>query len=166
MAPASSEKVASDSASDGMLTHAWRYFELHANQRMSVFNFFLALSGIVSAGLAALLQGGAQLSFLGILLGVLLILVPVLFWKPDQRVSFLIKHAETALSELEGALPHEPARLFQCEPPKTDGVTSGHWWSRHWTYGQSFRMVFLVMAVIGFGGSLLSTFRFAGILCW
>ena len=165
MAP-SSEKMAGDSASDAMLTHAWRYFELHANQRMSVFNFFLALSGVVSAGLAALMQGSAQLSFLGALLGLLLILVSFVIWKLDQRVSFLIKHAETALSELESALPDERARLFLREPSKTDAVSSGHWWSRHWTYGQSFRMVFFVMACIGFGGSLLSTFRFAGILCW
>jgi len=93
--------MAEHSVSDTVLTHAGRYFELHANQRMSVFNFFLALSGVVSAGLAALVQGSAHLIFLGILLGLLLVLVSFIFWKLDQRVSFLIKHAEDALSELE-----------------------------------------------------------------
>jgi hypothetical protein len=166
MAPSSERVVADDSASDAVLMHAWRYFELHANQRMSVFNFFLALSGVVSAGLAALVQEDPHSSFLGVLLGLLLILVSFVFWKLDQRVSFLIKHAESALSELEGALPNKQARLFLCEPSKTDAVTSGHWWSRHWTYGQSFRMVFFVMALIGIGGSVLSTFRFAEILRW
>lgn len=116
-----------NSASDTMLAHAWRYFELHANQRMSVFNFVLALSGVASAGLAALLQGSSRLSFLGVLRGVLLALVAFVFWKLDQRVSFLIKHAEAALSELEHALPDERARLFLCEPAKTDVVSSGGW---------------------------------------
>jgi hypothetical protein len=71
--------MAEHSVSDTVLTHAWRYFELHANQRMSVFNFFLALSGVVSAGLAALVQGSAHLIFLGILL--------VITWTP-RRTAF------------------------------------------------------------------------------
>ena len=161
-----SKEQAADLAADAMLTHAWRYFELHAHQRMSVFNFFVALSGAVSAGLAAIVQGSAQVSFLGIVLGILLIMVSFVFWKPDQRTSFLIKHAEAALSVLERALPDERARLFLYEPFKTDAAASGNWWSRYWTYGESFRIVFLSIGLIGFGGSLLSTFWFAGILCW
>jgi hypothetical protein len=29
-----------------MMDHAWRYFELHASQRMSLFNFFLVLAAL------------------------------------------------------------------------------------------------------------------------
>ena len=38
--------MAEHSVSDTVLPHAWLYFELHANQRMPVFNFSLALSGV------------------------------------------------------------------------------------------------------------------------
>jgi ABC-type amino acid transport system permease subunit len=60
-----------------LLEHMWRYFELHANQRMTVFNFYLVLSGAIAAGLAATLQGSARLALVGIVLGALLALVRV-----------------------------------------------------------------------------------------
>lgn len=158
----------SDSAPQDLLFgHAWRYFELHANQRMSLFNFFLVLSGLVSAGLAASIQGSARLASLGVVLGLLLALVSFVFWKLDQRVSFLVKHAEQAISELEQSLPAECVRLFHLEPQQTERtVMSGHWWSRHWTYGRSFRTVFAIMGVFGVGGSALSVLRFAGAIAW
>jgi hypothetical protein len=153
--------------SDTVLTHAWRYFELHANQRMSIFNFFLVLSGVISTGLAASIQGSAYLGCVGVFLGILLTLVSFVFWKLDQRVSFLIKHAENALSEIECALPDECTRLFLHERGKTAvAVSSGRWWSRHWTYGRCFRLVFLIMAFVGLGGSALSMLRFADLISW
>ena len=78
--------------------HAWRYFELHANQRIAVFNFFLVLSGLIAAGLAAAVQAAGLLLVVGAVLGLLLALVSFIFWKLDQRTSFLIKHAEQALA--------------------------------------------------------------------
>jgi ABC-type uncharacterized transport system permease subunit len=62
-----------------MLEHAWRYFALHAGQRMSIFNFFLVLSGIVAAGLAACLQRHGPFQLIGVALGVLLALVSFTF---------------------------------------------------------------------------------------
>lgn len=55
-----------------MLEHAWRYFSLHAQQRLSLFNYFLLASGSVVAGPAACLQRS----------GLFQILVPgsALFW--------------------------------------------------------------------------------------
>lgn len=38
--------------------HAWKYVEIHAGQRMSIFNFFLVLSGLVLAGIAGCLSQG------------------------------------------------------------------------------------------------------------
>lgn len=150
-----------------LLEHAWRYFELHANQRITVFNFFLALSGAVAVGLATALQGSPRFASLGIPLGLLLVLVSFVFWKLDQRVSFLIKHAEKALAELERALPAECARLFHLEPGNAkDTLESGSWWSRHWTYGRSFRFVFVIMGVFGIVGSALSALKVAGVVSW
>lgn len=149
--------------SETALEHAWRYFELHANQRMSVFNFFLVLAGLVSAGLAAAIQGSPRLAVLGIVLGILLALVSFVFWKLDQRVSFLIKHAEAALAELEALIPNQQGRLFLNERTATSAACSrGSWWARYWTCGRSFRAVFWVMGTFGIAGSILSACRLAG----
>jgi hypothetical protein len=151
--------------SEVLLEHAWRYFQLHANQRMSVFNFFLVLSGAVAAGLAATVQGSQRFSSLGVALGLLLALVSFVFWKLDQRVSFLIKHAECALSELEKTLPAESARLFILEPSRAKtAAEAASWWSRQWTYGKAFRLVFLVMGLLGIAGAVLSLLKYFGVI--
>jgi len=154
-----------DEQSHNLMDHAWRYFELHANQRMSLFNFFLAISGVVLAGLAATLQASLNFSMLGIVLGALLAVISFIFWKLDQRVSFLIKHAETALVVLEKALPVNCSRLFLLEPSHTNEVAAAtSWWTRLWTYGKCFRLIFWVMGLTGFGGAVLSVLKATGVL--
>jgi len=150
-----------------MREHSWRYFELHAGQRITVFNYFLFASGATAAGLAATLQGTARFSSLGIALGVLLMLVSFIFWKLDQRVSFLIKHAEQALAETEQAFSAKEACLFLFEPKvTTESSDAANWWSRQWTYGRAFRFVFVVMGLFGVCGAGLSAAKFAGWLVW
>ena len=150
-----------------MREHAWHYFELHANQRIAVFNFFLLTSGAIAAGLATTLQGTPRFASLGIALGALLILVSFIFWKLDQRASFLIKHAENALAETEQEFSAREACLFLFEPKATKSASDqATWWSRHWTYGKAFRFVFGVMGLFGVAGAGLSLARFAGWLVW
>ena len=150
-----------------MREHAWRYFELHANQRIAVFNYFLVVSGAIAAGLATTLQGTQRFASLGIALGGLLVLVAFVFWKLDQRVSFLIKLAESALSETEHAFSAHSVCLFLFEPRNTSAAAANaSWWSRHWTYGKAFRLVFVVMAVFGIAGATLSALKFVGLVSW
>ena len=106
------------------LNHAWAYFELHAKQRIAVFNSFLVLSGFITAGLTAAIQAKGLMLLVGAGLGILLVLVSFIFWKFDQRVSFLIKNAERALIELESSFPEPSARLFSNEVTQTKGATS------------------------------------------
>jgi hypothetical protein len=147
--------------------HAWKYFEIHANQRIVIFNYFLVVSGATAAGLATTLQGSSRFASLGVVLGCLLVLVAFVFWKLDQRVSFLIKRAESALSEAESPFPLSAAHLFMREPEATKFATeNGSWWSRHWTYGKSFRFVFGAMAVFGVAGAVLSALKFTGLVSW
>lgn len=129
--------------------HAWRYFELHAKQRMAVFNFFLVLSGLILAGLSSTFDASSDKNMFGIALAILLILVSFIFWKLDQRTSFLIKHAEKALATSEADLNGDRAKLFATEPDETEKNKSGNWWQRHWTFGELFRTVFIAMGAIG-----------------
>lgn len=147
--------------------HAWRYFDLHAQQRMTVFNFFLFLVGLIGAGIATSAQATKDLSFLGCFLGLLLAFVSFIFWKLDQRVSFLMKRAEIAMASLETHLPGEVARLFSGEPNLTaEACASGGPWSRQWTYGRSFRVTFCSTGVFGLLAAMVSGLRLAGLLHW
>jgi len=150
-----------------MLDHTWRYFELHANQRMYIFNFFLVLSGLVAAGLAASFEGKGPLLLIGVVLGLLLALVSFVFWKLDQRVSFLIKNAEIALVELEALFPELRLRLFTEEPRLTQEARSAaSLLRRQWTYGHSFRFVFSIMGGVGLLFTILSISRYTGWIKW
>lgn len=154
-------------SSQSAIDHSWRYFELHANQRLTVFNFFVLFSGILTAGLAATLQGSERLALVGVAVGTLLCLLSWIFWKLDQRVSFLIKHAERSIGFIErGSLPKE-AQLFSDEAAEfSKHLQSCSSWRSPWTYGRCLRVVFVVMAGVGGFGSLLALFRFLGWFSW
>ncbi|HCF1770727.1 RipA family octameric membrane protein [Pseudomonas aeruginosa] len=130
---------------DRSIEHAWKYFELHAQQRMTVFNFFLAIAGLVAAGIGVGLQQGSQFSILVSLLGFFLVFVSFIFWKLDQRVSSMIKLAEAALCHLEGLGVTDEASIFSKEYKEANGKCG----KSIWTYGECFRLSFLVAGLIG-----------------
>ena len=127
------------------IEHAWRYFELHAQQRMTVFNFFLAISGLVAAGIGVSLQQGGEFSSLVSLLGCFLTLISLIFWKLDQRVSSMIKQAEVVLCHLEGLGLSDEAKIFTKEVATSKGTGLGE----IWTYGRCFRISFFMVGIIG-----------------
>ena len=93
--------------------YAWNYFELHANQRMSLFKFFITLAVFMAASLGATLV--QRFYFVGIVLGALLVVISFVFCKLDERVRVLIKNSEAALKTLERAFPN-PNAPEPCEP--------------------------------------------------
>ena len=95
---------------DKALDHAWRYFALHAQQRISVFNFFIVLSGIVATGIGAGFQAGKPMAPVVAILGALLTLFSFVFYRLDRRGSELVKLAEAALILGENTCMPEFAR--------------------------------------------------------
>ncbi|MBX9925798.1 MAG: hypothetical protein K2Y05_05525 [Hyphomicrobiaceae bacterium] len=147
--------------------HAWRYFELHSTQRLTVFNFFVVFSSLIAAGLGSVVSGEVTASGFGIPLGLLLCLLALVFWKLDQRNSSLIKRAEQVLSLAEGRSMEPAYRLFERESDAaTAANATGGRFLGQWTFGQSFRLMFLVMAFAGAGGVALSTLRLARVINW
>jgi hypothetical protein len=147
------------------LEHGWRYFALHAGQRLTLFNYFIAVSGVILAGGAAALQGTARFSLLGVALGLLLALLALVFYKLDQRTSALIKMSEQALAATEQQCMPLEARLFALE---INGGTTGFLnpSSAGWTYGRSLRLSFLVVGMLGLALCVLSLLRATEILRW
>jgi hypothetical protein len=139
--------------------HAWRYFTLHADQRLKTFNFYLIVATVLlGGGLTALKdnvlpQPGAALAFYS------LAVLSFVFWKLDQRNRELVKHGEAALLFIEARLPAPLAedapelRIFAHEAETTaDARRKQSWWrlwSRPMSYSDCFGMVFGTVATIG-----------------
>ncbi len=139
--------------------YAWAYFELHANQRMNSFNFFVVIAALLTAGLAGSLHKEFQFHSVGIFLSLALTFIAFIFWKLDQRVRFLIKHAEEALREIEkqrlkeaSVSREDQAVLFTVEVKKTENLLLKQcWrpWRWHLSYSDCFGLVFLTFGALG-----------------
>lgn len=146
-----------------ILEHAWRYFELHAGQRISMFNFFIVLSGLVCAGLADCMHRTGSFQLVGTGLGILLAFVSFVFWKLDQRTAFFVKLAEDAMTTLEASFPNATTRVVSTERERTSRAAEKKAPIQGiWTYGKAFRLVFATMALIGVGGALLCLVYYFG----
>ncbi|UZE49083.1 hypothetical protein ONR75_31005 [Rhodopseudomonas sp. P2A-2r] len=121
---------------------------------MSVFNFFVVLSGILTTGIAASLQGGKPMAPLTAILGALLALFAFVFQRLDRRGSGLVKLAEEALAAGETRCMPPYARILGLEETRTSAAGAGAW-----TFGKSFRIIFWTMGVGGAGASLVAICR-------
>jgi hypothetical protein len=79
---------------------AWDFFQIQAGQRLTTFNFYIALSSLLAGGLAASFKAGI-IPYIGLLLGFLLVLFSFIFWKLDCRNRELITSAEETLKFFE-----------------------------------------------------------------
>ena len=131
-----------------MQQYAWRYFELHANQRMSVFKFFIGLATFLTA---SLLAASVQSHYVpAALLGALLALVSFVFWKLDKRTRFLIKGSERALEDLEVvffAIDADFSRRLQLF--KQERMATAKIKGLFTTYGECLNVLFLTFAAVG-----------------
>ncbi len=146
------------------LQHCWKYYEILATQRMSVFNFFTVLAGLNLAGLGITFQQNSRFSFLGIMLSLLLVIASFVFWKLDQRSSFLIKRAEAAMAAAEQQSVNSSGQLFcsaQYQEAQSPDIRP---FKGIWTFGRAFRLTFSVMAIVGLTGTLLSALRLLDVI--
>ena len=145
---------------------AWDNFQMQAGQRLTTFNFYIALSSVLITGIAATFKIGIKIHFLGAILGGLLVLFSFIFWKLDQRNRILIKSAEAALKFFEGksllsddgCIPH-PAKRFLREEYDTNAhkqMRSWRIWRNQYSYYECFAFVFIVFASSGLIGGICS----------
>lgn len=126
--------------------HAWKYFEVHSQQRMTVFNFYITVVGLLSAGCGISLQQGGDFIYFSIVLGLSITFITFIFYKLDDRVSVLIKKSERALKFLESHLEHPSVRIISSDL-ECSTLNSGLF--SVWTYGRCFRIVFIVLGLAG-----------------
>ena len=135
--------------------HCWSYFSLHAQQRMSAFQFFITLeTGIIGAGFF-ILQSKSQFvnSYWAVMVGPLIMMLAFIFWKIDQRTKDLIKNAESSLIELEKFFLTQSAIVkhlpFSTDPQKTGAILALPLIPGRLTYSKSFGTVFLACGLFG-----------------
>lgn len=129
-----------------MHEHAWKYFELHSQQRITVFNFYITIISLLIAGSGICLQQGGNLIYLTSALGIFIIFISFIFHKLDSRVSFLIKSAEKALRKVEDSYDEE-MKIFTSDHNNENlnkSICSS------WSYGKCFRLSFAVISYLGF----------------
>ena len=79
--------------------YAWDWFEYHARQRVTMFNYFLLAMGILAtAYVQSLRQGPRAVALAVALMGVV---VSAIFWLLDWRNKQLVDMGEQLLRELE-----------------------------------------------------------------
>lgn len=143
------------------MEHAWRYFALHAEQRTTVFNFFAAAAGLTLSGLAYVSATNSTPSEYGVVAGFGATLLALVFWKLDQRVAQLTKCAEEILIVSEKLALPEAQQVF-AQADKLTVNQSKSPFSGTWTYGRSFRILFVSVAALGLIGAGINGYRLVG----
>ena len=144
---------------------AWNYFEIVAQQRLTVLNFYIAVSSVIASVQFAMLQG-TRLSRAGVFLGCLLVFLSYVFSKWDRRSSDMIKVAEETLMYFEdasgvedqGGVPHV-AKIVHREEYMTSRKKQKKsilFWRNYYTYRTCLNLVFSSFALVGLIGIVLN----------
>jgi hypothetical protein len=141
--------------------YAWNYFQLHAGQRMTTFNFFIVISALLTTALVNSIneeECGHLSCIVGVAISISLCVVAFVFCKLDRRVSFLIKHAEKALKSFENENQKNESdieqvyALFSTEEKQTNSIRRKKtfcFWRRHLTFKDCFNIIYYVVFSIG-----------------
>jgi len=92
-----------EDAGQARLTYAWEWFKYHAGQRVSMFNYFLIITGILANAYVGLLKDGSRALITqgGWALGIIGALTAIGFVMLDVRNKALVDRGSNVLKELE-----------------------------------------------------------------
>lgn len=136
-------------------SYLWGYFQLHAQQRLTTFNYFIVVAGLLSTGTLATYKSGDENLGIRVACGLFLTIISFIFWQLDLRTRTLIKHCEDMLKELEKKSPEGSVRIFKSEEQKTNYLRTRAY-SVYLTYRHCLGSVFLVFGLFGTGVALAS----------
>lgn len=142
------------------LYYAWDHFAYHAQQRQTVFNFFLLLvGGCVAAYSATIGESGGEYIYFRSFMGAVLALASLLFWRLDKRNARLVEVSEDALKKLEARMAKdisEPSiRLIENAGKKVAGFP----FSKIESFSQIYGVVFAVSGLVGLAMAIISAWR-------
>lgn len=130
--------------------HLWKYFSLHADQRMKTVNFFIVISGVL---IAAIVRAYTSDNMNWYVSGcsLLVTLLSYIFYRIDCRNKDLIKLSEQALIEWEkqylSSEKAECCKLFSNEKIKTEQSRTN---DLYLTYSNALNILFSLVGIAGF----------------
>ncbi len=132
------------------LNHGWRWFEYHANQRLTMIRFYLIAIGVIgTAYFTSLIKG---YPFGSLLIAIFGAFASFSFYRLDQRVSNLIKLGEAVLDKeeknLEELLHYNEIRIIKNAEKKEHKYLG--------SYSKIFRAIFVCMIALFIIASLYS----------
>lgn len=126
--------------------YAWNYFQLHAEQRLKTFHFYIIIMTLLIGAIFTLTKVNSI--FYIVPIGLLITFFSFIFWKLDLRNKELIHNAETHLKDLEkkGGIPLfiDETKNTDTKDPKNPSILY-----QHYTFSKSFNLVFFSFSVIG-----------------
>jgi hypothetical protein len=90
------------------LDSTWKWFEYHAQQRLTGFHYFLIIVGLIAVAFAQAID--KDLEGFGTIVGALGVLVSVGFWMLDVRNEELVRSGQVALETLQKGFDAQLAR--------------------------------------------------------
>ena len=96
--PVATESAEQETMNDFQYEYAWNWFAYHAEQRTSMFNYFLAAASLLAAGYAASIYEHPQAA---IAIGLVGMLVSISFVLIDKRNDALVRRGERVLRAIE-----------------------------------------------------------------
>lgn len=133
---------------DDQLWLGWKWFELHAKQRLEALKFFLTIFGALMTVGSAFLQ--SSYLFVAAVAGCMAIGASLLFWQIDRRSLQLIEIGERMIDRRWNALgfPSETNPISEVRIRREDGVR----------YKHAFLAVFIAAGLSSFGIFVLAVY--------
>ena len=132
--------------------YAWKYFSMHAEQRLKAFHFFILFASLTMGAFTLLLVNiGAHKPFA--LIPACLIYITYVFWHLDHRTKMLIRNAESSLRNLEDILrknsvQYDTDALALITNDDNTFQSTRKLWQVTLSYSQCFNRVYLTVFLI------------------
>ena len=147
---------ASDAIDTTFRGYALKYFEIHAEQRLIAFRFFVTFAIAIGGALTYFLRT-EESSWLSAGLGFLLSFLAVVFWMLDVRTRNLVKNGENALKYLDERCglskpdlePHVLALFTRDDYIRDENRSWRKFSCGKISYTLCFKIVFVVVFAIG-----------------
>lgn len=122
----------------------WKYFQLHAGQRISTFHFYIVLTGLTLNATSSAIEKNNTL--IALLLSAVIIVISYIFARLDIRTRSLIKHAEEIIKNIENNESYSYPRLFTTSENLT--LSKKKWYVLN-SYSDGFHAVFWLFGFLG-----------------
>jgi hypothetical protein len=141
----------------------WRYFEMHAKQRIHTFYLYVLLDGYLFKTYLYISakKDAVSLSEYLITAGIislLIIIVALVFWSLDKRNNFMVSNSRILLIDLESEMNDNKYNLYgkvECATKENNKNTCALCFTKyHYRFEICFRVIFIASITLGFVGLL------------